>query len=61
MTKRKQPIKYQVKMTYTPVSDWESRLKRVMALLLRSLSDESSSKATCAGNDSIGKEVPNAD
>ena len=58
---RGKSTKLKLSVTYSPVVDWDSRLKRVMALLLRSLSDESSSKAICEGSDSAGKEVPNDD
>lgn len=56
---RRQPVKPEVKVIFTPVADWDNRLKRVMALLLRSLPDESSSKATTVGTDRADKEVTN--
>lgn len=42
MAKRKQPSELKVTLTFTPVMDWDNRLKRVMALLLRSANSNES-------------------
>jgi len=35
MAKRKQPNELKVNTVFTPVQDWDARLKRVMELLIR--------------------------
>lgn len=37
---RRQPVKPKVRITFTPVADWDKRIRRVWALLLRPVSDQ---------------------
>ena len=40
MTKRKQPLEIRVNVAYSPVADCDSRLRRIMELLLRPVATE---------------------
>lgn len=44
--KGKQPVKVKVSITYAPAPDYQQRLRKVMALLLRRIAEKPSARGT---------------